>query len=283
MTDGFVQTALKVAVAQICKDQGFTESKKSALDLFTDVTKKFITEIALSAGASASLASRSETNVLDVIGALEEQQVDAKDLLHFYTRKSKKGTHMPFEQADSLPAVFPLQKQVVFCHQPRAAALAELSKKKSSMEDVDSIAMTRTTSTTSGDETKSENKGTDEAQTSLTRTVSDVENNTHIPLFLPCYPGPHTYQQTAVVSSIKKDRVAVKRERVEENRQMERALVNLHKNTAKVHATSKKVGEKRVFPLANMQVEVNKDREREAMREGNDATADAQQAKKRKS
>ncbi|KAL7150029.1 hypothetical protein ABFS83_05G080600 [Erythranthe nasuta] len=63
----------RVAVAQICQSMGFKGAEKMALDALTDVATMYLKAIAKLGAASAnSNGSRTQSNILDVIVALED-------------------------------------------------------------------------------------------------------------------------------------------------------------------------------------------------------------------
>lgn len=70
--EDFVRAIARIAVAQICENEGFQSFQQSALEAFADVAVRYIKEIGKTANLYANLAGRSECNVLDVIQGLED-------------------------------------------------------------------------------------------------------------------------------------------------------------------------------------------------------------------
>uniref|UniRef100_A0A7C8YDD8 Bromodomain associated domain-containing protein n=1 Tax=Opuntia streptacantha TaxID=393608 RepID=A0A7C8YDD8_OPUST len=70
--EDFVRAIAKIAVAQICENEGFQSFQQSALEALADVAVRYIKEIGKTANLYANLAGRSECNVLDVIQGLED-------------------------------------------------------------------------------------------------------------------------------------------------------------------------------------------------------------------
>lgn len=69
--DEFAQAIARIAVAQVCESLGFQSFHQSALDTLADVGVRYIREIGKTACSYANLANRSQSNVFDVIQALE--------------------------------------------------------------------------------------------------------------------------------------------------------------------------------------------------------------------
>ncbi|KAF8398583.1 hypothetical protein HHK36_017514 [Tetracentron sinense] len=62
----------RVAVAQICQSIGFTSSQRSALDALTNIAKNYLQTLAKSASSNANSCGRTESNLFDVIHAIED-------------------------------------------------------------------------------------------------------------------------------------------------------------------------------------------------------------------
>ncbi|WOG96962.1 hypothetical protein DCAR_0416301 [Daucus carota subsp. sativus] len=61
----------RVAVAQICRSVGFKSVQNSALSVITDIAGKYLQAIASGAVSAANSAGRTESNVVDIVAALE--------------------------------------------------------------------------------------------------------------------------------------------------------------------------------------------------------------------
>ncbi|KAI3777011.1 hypothetical protein L1987_46804 [Smallanthus sonchifolius] len=70
--DEFVQAIARIAVAQVCESVGFQGFQQSALDTFSNVACKYVSEIGKVSGFYAGLAGRTECNVFDVVQGLED-------------------------------------------------------------------------------------------------------------------------------------------------------------------------------------------------------------------
>lgn len=63
---------LRVAVAQICQSMGFGGSQNSALEVITDIAARYLKAIAKAATISANSRGRTQSNLPDIILALED-------------------------------------------------------------------------------------------------------------------------------------------------------------------------------------------------------------------
>ncbi|CAL0308357.1 unnamed protein product [Lupinus luteus] len=70
--DEFSQAIAKIAVGQVCESEGFQAFQQSALEMLSDVSSRYISNIGKSAHHYANLAGRAECNVFDVIRGLED-------------------------------------------------------------------------------------------------------------------------------------------------------------------------------------------------------------------
>lgn len=61
----------RIAVAQICRSVGFKSVQNSALSILTDIAGKYLQAIASAAVSAANAAGRTDSNVVDIIAALE--------------------------------------------------------------------------------------------------------------------------------------------------------------------------------------------------------------------
>ncbi|KAK6130836.1 hypothetical protein DH2020_035418 [Rehmannia glutinosa] len=68
----FSFTLTRVAVAQICQSMGFSGAQNSALEALTDVATRYLQAIAKLAAASANSDGRTQSNLPDIIVALED-------------------------------------------------------------------------------------------------------------------------------------------------------------------------------------------------------------------
>ncbi|KAL6533871.1 hypothetical protein OROHE_013704 [Orobanche hederae] len=68
----FSLAIVRVAVAQICQSTGFKGAQNSALEALAEVAARYLQEIAKLAAASANSDGRTESNLPDIIVALED-------------------------------------------------------------------------------------------------------------------------------------------------------------------------------------------------------------------
>ncbi|KAK9741210.1 hypothetical protein RND81_03G089100 [Saponaria officinalis] len=70
--EDFTRTIAKIAVAQICENEGFQGFHQSALEALSDVAIRYIKELGKASNHYANLSGRSECNVFDLIQGLED-------------------------------------------------------------------------------------------------------------------------------------------------------------------------------------------------------------------
>ncbi|XP_021770963.1 transcription initiation factor TFIID subunit 8-like [Chenopodium quinoa] len=70
--EDFVRTIAKIAVAQLCENEGFQSFQHSALEAFADVAVRYMKELGKTSNHYANQGGRSECNVFDVIRGLED-------------------------------------------------------------------------------------------------------------------------------------------------------------------------------------------------------------------
>ncbi|KAF7149302.1 hypothetical protein RHSIM_Rhsim03G0155300 [Rhododendron simsii] len=71
-TSTFAFAVTRIASAQICQSVGFTSARRSALDTLTNVAARYLRALARSAAAASSSSGRTQSNLLDVVRALED-------------------------------------------------------------------------------------------------------------------------------------------------------------------------------------------------------------------
>ncbi|XP_073049314.1 transcription initiation factor TFIID subunit 8 [Primulina eburnea] len=69
---GFSYGLLRVAVAQICQSMGFRGAQHTALEVITDIAARYLKTIAKTATTSANTRGRTQSNLRDIIVALED-------------------------------------------------------------------------------------------------------------------------------------------------------------------------------------------------------------------
>ncbi|KAA8537138.1 hypothetical protein F0562_029636 [Nyssa sinensis] len=68
----FLFAITRIAVAQICQSVGFKASQNSALETLTDIAAGYLQALAKSAAASATSSGRTQSNLFDIVFALED-------------------------------------------------------------------------------------------------------------------------------------------------------------------------------------------------------------------
>ncbi|KAF7852177.1 hypothetical protein BT93_L5338 [Corymbia citriodora subsp. variegata] len=68
----YASSITKIAVSQICKSVGFKSAQLHALDILTDVAVRYLQSIAKSAATYANTSSRTQSNMFDLINALND-------------------------------------------------------------------------------------------------------------------------------------------------------------------------------------------------------------------
>ncbi|CAI9090486.1 OLC1v1025265C1 [Oldenlandia corymbosa var. corymbosa] len=68
----FYSAITRVSVAQICQSVGYKKAQNRALDILSNIAGRFIQAIADSATVSANSGGRTESNLADIVSALEE-------------------------------------------------------------------------------------------------------------------------------------------------------------------------------------------------------------------
>lgn len=68
----FASSVTKIAVSQICKSVGFKAAQLYTLDILTDVAIRYLQSIAKSAAAYANASGRTQSNVFDLVSALND-------------------------------------------------------------------------------------------------------------------------------------------------------------------------------------------------------------------
>ncbi|XP_050410712.1 transcription initiation factor TFIID subunit 8 [Patella vulgata] len=81
--------ALKVAVAALCSENGFTSSDDSALETLTELLQSFLTEVGRSARAYCELSGRTEAMVSDVAMALVNMGFNIESIAGHAKRPNK--------------------------------------------------------------------------------------------------------------------------------------------------------------------------------------------------
>ncbi|KAL6992030.1 hypothetical protein U1Q18_010141 [Sarracenia purpurea var. burkii] len=68
----FAAAIARIAVAQICKSAGFSSIQRAALETLTDVAARYLRILAVAAASYAISSGRTQSNLYDVVRALED-------------------------------------------------------------------------------------------------------------------------------------------------------------------------------------------------------------------
>eukprot|EP01089_Gocevia_fonbrunei_P013456 TRINITY_DN3458_c0_g1_i1.p1 TRINITY_DN3458_c0_g1~~TRINITY_DN3458_c0_g1_i1.p1 ORF type:complete len:372 (+),score=73.41 TRINITY_DN3458_c0_g1_i1:73-1188(+) len=104
MSEEFSRELLRVVVAQICKNVGFTGATLTSYETLVDVLQKYLEEIGSRSHNFAELAGRIETNFHDLCQTFSEMDVDLADLSSY----ANETEETPFPKP--LPE-FPIKRQ----------------------------------------------------------------------------------------------------------------------------------------------------------------------------
>ncbi|XP_020084432.1 transcription initiation factor TFIID subunit 8-like [Ananas comosus] len=115
----FASAVAAIAVAQICGGAGFTAAEPCALRALSDVAALYIEALARSAAGHANDRGRTDSNLLDLVRALEELEAAAcggflggSDPARLLLRSSKLMELMAFvRDADEVPFAKPIRRR----------------------------------------------------------------------------------------------------------------------------------------------------------------------------
>eukprot|EP01094_Clydonella_sp_ATCC50884_P018865 TRINITY_DN3571_c0_g1_i2.p1 TRINITY_DN3571_c0_g1~~TRINITY_DN3571_c0_g1_i2.p1 ORF type:complete len:339 (-),score=74.16 TRINITY_DN3571_c0_g1_i2:303-1202(-) len=105
MAEPFAHAVSRQVVAALCKEIGFSSAEERALELLTDVMEKYIEEIGHASHRYAEIATRTESNFVDVRAALGELDESISALMRFNERMPsvKLPTKIPSFPLPSFP------------------------------------------------------------------------------------------------------------------------------------------------------------------------------------
>jgi len=195
-----VDHLIKISVIQIAQEAGFEGAKRSALNTFTDIVKRYIQEIGENAAKFAASASRTESNWHDLAATFQEMGVDVEELMSWHEGSDK----VPFHY--SLPRI-PLPKKVTLV-QPSTA----MDVKKKAGDG-------------SGSSSSSSSSGT-------TNEEEVVVQKPHVPPFLPAFPDKRTYEVSPIFVERETDIRKIRKRKVDQNLKVEQALTRMHREAA---------------------------------------------------
>ncbi|GFZ19228.1 bromodomain transcription factor [Actinidia rufa] len=194
-TDDFAQAIAKIAVAQVCESVGFQSFQQSALNTLSDVAVKYIREIGNTASFYANLGGRTESNVFDIIQGLEDL-----------------GSSQGFSGASDVDHCL-----------AGSGTVGEITQYVGHVEEIPFAY-----SIPGFPVIKDRKPAPSFAQ------VGETSPDDHIPSWLPAFPDPQTYLYSPSRDEKEVDTGVGKIDPGEEQRKVERSLLNLQQQLAEV-------------------------------------------------
>ncbi|XP_073129054.1 transcription initiation factor TFIID subunit 8 [Henckelia pumila] len=124
---------LRVAVAQICQSMGFKGAQHSALQVITDIAARYLKTVAKAAATSANARGRTQSNLPDIILALEDlasvqgfpgaSRVDPHSL---YASAAIKDLMNFVKYTDEIPFAQPLPPRTIFSQQGKLSGPSDV-------------------------------------------------------------------------------------------------------------------------------------------------------------
>lgn len=199
-TDDFSRQISRIAVAQICEVAGFNSANLSAIDTFSEILIRFISEIGKTAHFYSELANRTSCNEFDVIQALEDLSCS-----HGFSSASDSGRCLLKSGVlKEINDFVELEREIPF-----ARTLPKYPVKS-----------------------KASNKYLSFAQ------LGEDSGKNHIPNWLPAFPDLHTYVQTPVWNEREINVRDAKVEQTKLRRKGEKSLLSLQKKLASCNGAS---------------------------------------------
>ncbi|KAM1159181.1 hypothetical protein ACFX19_032956 [Malus domestica] len=186
--DEFGRALSTVAVAQICESVGFQSFKESALDALADIAIRHLRDLGKMSSFYANMAGRTESNVFDIIRALEDLEssqgfLGAAEVGHCLAESGiVRGIVEYVGSAEEIPFAQPLPWFPVI-------------KQRKLIPNFEQI--------------------------------GEAPPSKHLPNWLPAFPDPHTYIQTPTWNERKTDPREDKIELARQRRKAERSLLSL--------------------------------------------------------
>ncbi|XP_019183866.1 PREDICTED: transcription initiation factor TFIID subunit 8 isoform X2 [Ipomoea nil] len=178
----------RIAVAQICESVGFESCNESALDSFADIAIKYLFDLGKTATSYANLAGRSECNVFDIVGALEDLYTHTG----FLGAAEVNGCGMNSGVMREIVEYVESAEEIPFAQPVPHFPVVKVPRMIPSFEE-----------------------------------MGETPEFKHIPPWLPAFPDPHTYIHTPTWNERESDPRADKIELVRQRRKAERSLLNL--------------------------------------------------------
>eukprot|EP00474_Spongospora_subterranea_P010393 CRZ10851.1 hypothetical protein [Spongospora subterranea] len=107
-SSGLMLATVRIACAEILSELGYASVHDSALDTFSEVCSRYITEVAVLSKSNAELARRTHVTLWDSLNAINDLGTNVQSLLQY----KKSSNNLPFIY-DLLP--FPQPREVIIC------------------------------------------------------------------------------------------------------------------------------------------------------------------------
>lgn len=199
-SDDFSRQISRIAVAQICEATGFNCSSLSAIDTFSEILIRFITEIGKSAHFYSDLANRTSCNEFDVIQALE----DLSSSHGFTSASCSNRCLLKSGVMKEITDFVEIEKEIPF-----ARSLPKYPVKGTMSNHFLSFVK-----------------------------FGEDSGKKHIPDWLPAFPDSHTYVETPVWNERKTTAQDAKIEQAKTRRKAEKSLLRLQKNLGCCNGTN---------------------------------------------
>ncbi|XP_068656841.1 transcription initiation factor TFIID subunit 8-like [Aristolochia californica] len=187
--DEFGRAIARIAVAQICETVGFQGFQQSALEALSDIAIRYLRDLGKTAHFYANLAGRTDCNVFDIIGGLEDLVgptqgfSGASDVNHWLLGSGTVREITEYVRcAEETPFVRPI---------PRFPVLRAIKTAPSFSQ------------------------------------LGEAPPAKHIPDWLPALPDPHTYVHTPVWNDRTTDPKTDKIQQAKQHRKAEKSLLSL--------------------------------------------------------
>lgn len=198
--EDFSRHIARVVASQVAEATGFDACQDSAIEILGDLLLRYLTTVSAGCHSYAELAGRSQSNLSDVLLALEDLGVTPEDLhQHMQLQVGEEGI-CPAYLSICLSAGLVLPCGLRLISAAAAAAAA-----------TDHPATATSLSVLQGTDVPFAHTLAQypvHRQQPLPPTFADQKDQppgAHIPPFLPAFPDPHTYQHTAAYAGHQTD------------------------------------------------------------------------------
>ncbi|KAG9134575.1 hypothetical protein Leryth_000910 [Lithospermum erythrorhizon] len=186
----FGRSISRMAVAQICESMGFEGFNESSLETIADIAVRYLSDLGKTSKSYANLAGRTESNVFDIIHALEDLGFGLAFFGDLEGDRCSMSSGVIREiigfvgSSEEIPFVQHVPSFPVVKHQVGIPSFVQMGE------------------------------------------IPEVK---HIPPWLPAFPDAHTYRRTTVWNERVTDPREDKIELARQHRKAERSLLSLHR------------------------------------------------------